>query len=127
MRHHVSVAVRSRAPLAGPPPLRINPNAEVRLHEIADGRNCAIVDDVLENPDALIDFAVQHAAEFSWRPAPPGPRLTIGDNALQDLQRLIRSKLSRLFPIHRGGIELKACLSAISIVALPRPDASTRG
>ena len=35
--------------MAGPSPFRINPNAEVRLHEIADGRNCAIVDDVLDS------------------------------------------------------------------------------
>jgi len=101
--------------LAGPSPFRINPNAEVRLHEIADGRNCAIVDDVLENPESLVDFAVQHASRFGWLPVPPGPRLTIGDNALQDLQRFIRSKLSRHFPIHRTGIELKACLSNVTL------------
>ena len=91
--------------MADPSPFRINPNAEVRLHEIADGRNCAIVDDVLENPESLVDFAVQHASRFAWLPVPPGPRLMIGDNALQDLQRFIRSKLSRHFPIHRKGGE----------------------
>lgn len=115
LRHHASVAATSRTQLADPSILRINPNAEVRLHEVADGRNCAIVDDVLENPESLVDFAVQHATRFASRQAPPGPRLTVGDNALQDLQRFIRSKLSRHFPIHRTGIELKACLSNVTL------------
>ena len=96
-------------------PFRINPNAEVNLHEIADGRHCAIVDNVLQNPESLVDFAVQHASRFSWLSIPPGPRLTISNSALEDLQRLIRSKLSRHFPIHRTGIELKACLSNVTL------------
>jgi hypothetical protein len=101
--------------LADSPQIRINPNAEVRLHEVADGRYCAIVDDVLENPEALVDYAVQHAPRFGWMPMPPGPRLLIDDNALQDLQRFIRSKLSRHFPIHRTGIATWACLSNITL------------
>ncbi len=98
-----------------PSPIRINPNAEVRLHELGDGCNCAIVDDVLENPEALIDFAIEHASRFEWWTFPPGPRLIVGVNPLQDLYRLIRSKLCRHFPIHRTGIELRACLSNITL------------
>ncbi|MEJ2171695.1 MAG: DUF6445 family protein [Woeseiaceae bacterium] len=101
--------------MANSPPLRINRNAEVRLHEVGDGRNCAIVDDVLENPEALIEFAVENASRFEWWSVPPGPRLIVSDNALQDLHRFIRSKLSRHFPIHRAGIELNACLSTITV------------
>ena len=97
------------------PLLRINPNAEVRLHEIADDRNYAIVDNALENADALVDHAVRHAQRFSWLPVPPGPRLIVGDYALQDLQRFIRSKLSRHFPIHRTGIAVQACLSNVTL------------
>ncbi|MDH3533889.1 MAG: DUF6445 family protein [Gammaproteobacteria bacterium] len=101
--------------MVDPSPFRINPNAEVRLHEIADGRNCAIVDDVLENPESLVDFAVSHANQFAWLPVPPGPRLIVGEDALQDLQRFIRSELSRHFPIHRTGLMLKACLSNVTL------------
>lgn len=96
-------------------PLQINPHAEVRLHEVADGRQCAIVDDVLQNPDALVDFAVQNASRFAWMAVPPGPRLMIDDDALLELRRLIRARLSRHFPIHRTGIELQACLSNVTV------------
>jgi hypothetical protein len=101
--------------LADPLLLRINPNAEVRLHEVGDGRSCAIVDDVLKNPESLVDFAIGHASRFEWWSVPPGPRLIVGDNALQELHRFIRWKLSRHFPIRRTGIELKACLSNITV------------
>lgn len=105
----------SRAQLADPPLLRLNQNAEIRFHEVTDGRKCAIVDDVLENPEELIDFAVQNARRFEWWSVVPGPRLIVDGNALQDLHRFIRSKLSRHFPIRRTGIELNACLSNITL------------
>ena len=101
--------------MADSPQIRINPNAEVRLQEVADGRYCAIVDDVLENPDSLVDYAVNHATQFGWMVMPPGPRLLVEDNALQDLQRFVRSKLCRHFPIHRTGIKMWACLSNITL------------
>ena len=96
-------------------PFRINPNVEVRLHKIAEGRNCAIVDNVLQDPESLVDFAIQHASRFAWQPMPPGPRFMLDNNALEDLQRLIRLKLSRHFPIHRTGIKLNACLSNVTL------------
>ena len=95
--------------------LRINPNAEVQLHEISDGRYCAIIDDVLEDPESLIEFAVRMAPRFEWWSVPPGPRLIAPEDALLDLKRLIRSKLSRHFPFHRGGLSLRACLSNITV------------
>lgn len=101
--------------MADSPRLRINPDAEVHLHEVAEGRHCAVVDDVLEDPDSLVDYAIQNATRFGWLPLPPGPRLMVGDSALQDLQRFIRSKLSRHFPMHRTGIMLQACLSNVTL------------
>lgn len=101
--------------MADPPPLRINPHAEVRLHEVAAGRHCAIVDDVLEDPESLVDFAVRNASRFGWMAIPPGPRLMVGERTLAELQRLIRSRLSRYFPFHRAGIELQACLSNVTL------------
>lgn len=95
--------------------LRINPNAEVQLQEIADGQYCAIVDDVLEDPESVVEFAVRQAHRFEWWSVPPGPRLIAPEDALQDLKRLVRSKLSRHFPIHRTGLSLRACLSNITV------------
>ncbi len=101
--------------MAKPQLIQINPNAEVRLHEIEDGRYCAIVDDVLEDPDTLVSYAVDRADEFTWLKGPPGPRLVLPDEALTDLHRLVKSRLSRHFPIFRSGIELRACLSNVTM------------
>ena len=95
--------------------IRLNPQAEIRLHQLTDGRQYAVVDNVLEDPESLVDFAVKHSEWFEWWSVPPGPRLIIDHNALQDLARFVRSKLTRHFPIHRTGIELKACLSNITV------------
>lgn len=101
--------------MADPPTIRMNPNAPVHLYEIGDGRRYAIVDDALENPESLADFAIQHAGQFSWMAVPPGPRLMLGDHCLEDLRRLIRSRLSRHFPFHRSGIEIQGCLSNVTV------------
>lgn len=101
--------------MAQPPSIRINPNAEVRLHEVADGRYCAIIDDVLEDPDSLVDFAIQNESRFAWPAVPPGPRMDISENELQHLHRLVRSKLCRYFPIYRAGVILQACLANITL------------
>ncbi|MDJ0652627.1 MAG: DUF6445 family protein [Xanthomonadales bacterium] len=93
----------------------MNPDAQIRLHEIGAGRSCAVVDDALEDPESLVDFAVEHASRFAWMAIPPGPRLAISDHQLEDLRRYVRSKLSRHFPIHRAGIELNASLSNVTV------------
>ncbi|MDX1480281.1 MAG: DUF6445 family protein [Woeseiaceae bacterium] len=101
--------------MAVPAPFRINADAEVRLQEIAAGRHCAIVDDALQNPESLVDFALRNVSRFAWLPMPPGPRLMVGEDALLDLQRFIRTRLSRHFPIHRTGIELQGCLANVTL------------
>lgn len=95
--------------------LHINPNAEVKLQEISEGQVCAVVDDVLENPESVVEFAVRQAHRFEWWSVPPGPRLIAPDSALQDLKRLVRSRLSRHFPIHRTGLSLRACLANVTV------------
>lgn len=115
LRHHGLVVLKSSAKLAALPPIRINSNAQAQLYEIGDGRRYAIIDDVLEDPESLADFAVQHAGRFAWMAVPPGPRLLIDDQCLEDLRRLIRSTLSRQFPFHRSGIEVQGCLSNVTV------------
>ncbi len=87
----------------------------MHLHDVEDGRSYAVVDNVLENPDALVDFAIQRASQFTMLPGPPGPRLLLGEELLDDLHRLVRSKLARHFPIFRSGIKLRACLSNVTL------------
>jgi len=68
--------------------IRLNPQAEIRLHQLTDGRQYAVVDNVLEDPESLVDFAVKHSEWFEWWSVPPGPRLIIDDNALQALSSM---------------------------------------
>ena len=82
------------------PPFRINPNPEARLQEIADGRFCAVVDDVPEHPESLVNFATRHKSRFASHGDPPHRRMDVGENELEGLNRLIRSRLCRYFPIH---------------------------
>ena len=115
MRHHELTAAESLTQLASPSLFRINPDADIQLHKISDGRFCAIVDNALENPQALVDFAVRHSAEFSSPPMAPGPRFYFKDKSLSELHRFVRSKLSRHFPFFRSGIELYGCLSNVTM------------
>ena len=92
-----------------------NPNAKVQFHEITDGRNCAIIDDALLNPEALVNFAVQYAEHFAMMGVPPGPRLVLHERLLENLRQFIRFTLCRHFPMYRSGIQLTGCLSNITI------------
>ncbi|MEM8685102.1 MAG: DUF6445 family protein, partial [Pseudomonadota bacterium] len=101
--------------MASPTLFRINPQADIQIHTISDGRFAAVVDDALEHPKALVDFAVQHASDFSSPPMAPGPRLYFRDETLLELQTFVRSKLSRHFPFFRSGIEVYGCLSNVTL------------
>ena len=68
-----------------------------------------------EKGQGLVEYALAHAHEFTMRSGPPGPRLTVGEPAMAEVQRLLRSRLSRLFPIHRSGIALNAWLSNVTL------------
>jgi hypothetical protein len=59
-----------------------NPNARLELLKLGDGRLCWVVDDCLLNPDALLQYAVDHrdqfrAVDFNFYPGvflePPAP------------------------------------------------------
>lgn len=98
------------------PDLRLNPNAEITVHPIADRLNCIIVDDFLAEPDAVVDFAAQHHDQFAIPPMSyPGPVMDIDPGATGDLLRFIKSRMSRYFPFMRGGLELTTMLSMTSL------------
>ncbi|MEM6513415.1 MAG: DUF6445 family protein [Pseudomonadota bacterium] len=101
--------------MVSPTLLRINPDAQITLHEISDGRFCAVVDNALQDPRGLVDYAIQHTDAFTSSPMAPGPRLYLAEDSLSELHRYIRSKLSRHFPFFRSGIGLYACLSNVTL------------
>ena len=102
------------------PLMRINQQAEIRREQITEKDFCVVVDDFLQDPDLLIEFAVEHRAEFSHpNIGYPGVQLRIQDDAMKDIYRFVRSKMSRMYGFMRGRIGIRTLLS---MVTLP-PDA----
>ena len=100
--------------------IRINTDAEIRREEIFEDQYCVIVDDFLQDPHELVDFAVSQASEFSMpeRGNYPGPLFRVDGDAMTVIYQFIRSKMTKHFPILRGRMVLWTFLS----MATTRPD-----
>jgi hypothetical protein len=99
--------------------IRINTNAKIRRQAIAGDQYCVIVDDFLHNPHEIVEFAAGHAGEFSMpeRGNYPGPLLRVEGDAMTDIYRFIRSKMTKHFPFLRGNMRLWTFLSMATIQA----------
>lgn len=94
------------------PLIRINSNAEIRRQPITADEACVIVDNFLQNPDEIVEFACRHAGEFSMpERGYPGLLLDIKDDAMTEVYRFIRFEMSKLFAFLKGGMKLSANLS----------------
>lgn len=98
------------------PELRINASARIHREQILKHAYCIVVDDFLQDPEALVDFAAQNPGEFS-RPssAYPGVQLPIDKSTMAEVFRYLRSNMSKLYPFLRGGMELKTYLSMVTL------------
>ena len=89
--------------MSGLAPIRLNPRAEIRRQRIADDVFCVIVDDFLEDPQALVEFSAENADRFSIpERSYPGMMLRLDTDALMDFDRFIRNRMSRTFAFLRG-------------------------
>jgi len=96
--------------------LKINPELTIELVRVSDSITCAVVDDFLLNPHELVDFACAHAAEFTKvERAYPGVTLPVENQQMSELNRFIRSEMSRLFSFCRGGIEFHSQFSLATL------------
>ncbi len=100
--------------------IRINKNAKIRQQAIAGDQYCVIVDDFLQNPHEIVEYAVRHAGEFSMpeRGNYPGPLRRVDGDAMTDIYGFIRSKMTKHFPFLRGNMRLWTFLS----MTTTRPD-----
>ena len=75
-----------------------------------------IVDDFLQDPHELVEFAAHHAGEFS-RPDSgyPGLQFGVNDVAMTHIYGFIRSKMTKHFPFFRGGMNLWTFLSMVTM------------
>lgn len=102
-----------------PPSIAINSSAEIRHEAISTNQHCVVVDDFLLNPHEVVDFAADHAGEFSKAKSfYPGLFLEVNDDAMSDIYRFIRFQMTRHFPFLRGSLKFASFLSMVTL----RPD-----
>lgn len=101
------------------PTIRVNTGASIRREAISGDRHCVIVDDFLQNPYELIEFAADRGNEFSKAKSYyPGLFVAVDDDAMTDVYRFIRFQMTKHFPFLRGNLKLSTFLSMITL----RPD-----
>ena len=99
--------------------LEINPSPAITVHPITDNDACVVVDNFLRDPEGLVDFAVEHAAAFEPQQIGyPGVLYDVPRSAMDDIQRFIRSRMSRQFEFFKGDIRTSTYLS----MATRQPD-----
>lgn len=100
------------------PLIRLNSAATIRREPIADGVFCVVVDDFLADPDDVVAYACDNADAFTTPDYPyPGVRMDLSQPAVAELQRFVRSRLSREFGFLRGNIAMKCGLSMLTFPA----------
>ena len=99
--------------MAALPSIRINTDVSIRRETISEDQHCVIVDDFLQDPHRLVEFAADHAGKFSMpeRGNYPGPLFRVDGDAMTDIYGFIRSKMSKHFPFLRGNMSLWTFLS----------------
>lgn len=96
--------------------LEINPKLIIELAEIADGFNCAVIDDFLLNPRDVVDYASAHAEQFIMHErAYPGVVLPVDNEMVAPLNRFVRLEMSRQFSFCRGGIDFHTQFSLTTL------------
>ena len=102
--------------MAALPGIRTNRDAIIRREKIAANYDCVVVDDFLQNPDDLVDFADKHVPEFSHAESGyPGRQLPVDSNAIAEVHRFVRTNMSKQHSFLRGGLNLWALLSMVTL------------
>ncbi len=98
------------------PEIRINTDASIRRETITADHDCVIVDDFLQDPYEIVEFAAHHADEFAVAESDyPGLLFDVNANAMTDIYRFIRSKMTKHFPFLRGDMTLWTYLSMVTL------------
>jgi hypothetical protein len=99
------------------PKFQINSGADIRREAISEDHHCVIVDDFLQDPRELVEFAASKAAQFSAANSHyPGIFIEVNDEAMTEIYRFIRSKMTKHFPFLRGDLKLSTFLSIVTLL-----------
>jgi hypothetical protein len=97
------------------PPIRLNPAAASRREQITARDFCVIVDDFLAEPRALVEYACAHPSEFSHpNIGYPGVQIRVNDDAMAEIYRFVRSRMSKEYSFMRGRIGIRSLLSLVT-------------
>jgi uncharacterized protein DUF6445 len=98
------------------PVIQINPEASLRREQISENGFCIVVDDFLKDPDMLVEFASQHPRDFSHpNIGYPGVQLRVNDDAMKDIFRFVRSRMSKLYGFMRSRLGIRSLLSMVTL------------
>ena len=98
------------------PDLTLNANAVVDTRAIGDSDFCVIIDDFLENPESVVNYAVANAANFEMPPMSyPGKVLDLPPTVTDGLRLSIKKQMARRFSFMRGGISTANMLSMTTL------------
>ena len=101
-------------------PIRLNSKLDFQQKSISEGHDCVIVDNFLQNPHEVVDYASRHADRLQMRPrgSYPGKQFLLDHDALTDVYRFVRTNMPRRFRFYRGDMKIWASLS----LATAQPD-----
>lgn len=98
------------------PLIRLNPEASLRREQITENAFCTIVDDFLDDPDALVERASRNIADFTHpNIGYPGRQQRVNDDAMREIYRFVRSRMSKLYGFMRGRIGIRSLLSMLTL------------
>ncbi len=95
---------------------RLNPEHRLTVHSLTDEENCIVIDNVLLEPDRLVDLARRRKAEFVVGQADgyPGLQLSVDVSLLSPFQDAFRRHWRRPLSMGRPVPEMHARLSMVT-------------
>lgn len=95
--------------------IAVNREATIQREAISGDDDCVIVDNFLQGPHQLVDFAAKHAGQFGREASSyPGPLFRVDAEAMAEIYRYIRFKMSKHFPFLKGGLDFWSYLSIVT-------------
>lgn len=92
--------------------IEINPEPDIQVRQITEDSHCVIVDNFLRNPEVIVEFACSNAEKFERQEVGyPGVLYDVNRTAMSEVQRFIRSHMSRQFSFLKGDIRTTTYLS----------------
>lgn len=96
--------------------IEINPDPDIQVRQISEDSHCVIVDNFLSNPEAIVEFACSNAEKFETQDIGyPGVLCDVDRAAMSEVQRFIRSQMSRQFSFLKGDIRMTTYLSMATV------------